>query len=318
LLSDDEKEKLKAFASKSKGGDFSVRYVGVIEYDHKKRWAIKGADGAEVHLDFVRDGSSWLLNSVFFPSSENTAIANKGSDALGVADVFIRNLLTQDFEEALKFVDKTSVSDVQIAGLCIMFEEAKYLLNEDKPLNSLFLRNNLAAFTVNLVNADDLSKGQLELAMLRDHEEAPWRVSELNVQKLLSAYIDKVSGGDSYYTPLIKNPQGGDRLALFFEFNDGKLTPRAKRQLDVVASLLITSEGKKLTISGHTDAIGSDDYNKTLSLERARSVREYMTSKGLKDDQINISAFGESKPRGDNETDLGRRANRRTEIYLDF
>ena len=318
-LSEDAKRAILEFGANNKGEPLSLRNVGVLEFDKKKRWAIMGGDGQELHIDVLKtEGGHWKISSATVPTAENTALANKDGDALATADVFIKNLLNQNFDEALKFVDKKSVSDVQIAGLCIMFEEGKYKLNSQKPLNSLFLREGLAAFTVNLLESEDLSKGQLELALQKNGNDEAWKVSELNIQKLLKSYIDKVSDGDSYYTPLIKNPQGGDRLALFFEFNDDSLTLRAKSQLDIVASLVKSSQAKKLTLSGHADAIGSDGYNKSLSYERAKSVSDYLIAKGLKRDQIELSAYGETKPRSDNETDQGRRANRRTEIFLDF
>lgn len=199
-----------------------------------------------------------------------------------------------------------------------MFEEGDYILNPDKPLNSLFQREGIAAFTVNLLDPSTEQKAQIEIALEKDKTDSSWKVSELNIEKLLRSYISQVSGGDAYYTPMIKNPQGGDRLALYFEFNEGQLSTRAKRQLDIIAALLRTNISKRLTLSGHADAIGSDGYNTALSLARAESVRDYLISKGLLPMQIKLLAYGESMPRGDNETDEGRRANRRTEIYLDF
>ena len=75
---------------------------------------------------------------------------------------------------------------------------------------------------------------------------------------------------------------------------------------------------------GHTDALGSNEYNNKLSVNRADVVRKYLLTLGVPESQMIAQAEGETKPRRPNvKTDgeddpSGRRANRRTEIYLDF
>jgi OOP family OmpA-OmpF porin len=91
-----------------------------------------------------------------------------------------------------------------------------------------------------------------------------------------------------------------------------------------VAAILKTDPVKKLTLSGHTDSKGTDDYNKSLSMRRAEAVREFLLDAGVEADQVVTLAKGDSEPRRPNVTESGednpegRRANRRTEIYLDF
>ena len=100
--------------------------------------------------------------------------------------------------------------------------------------------------------------------------------------------------------------------------------PRTEKQLDIVAGLLKLDSGKKLTLSGHTDSLGTDHYNNTLSVRRAEAVEKYLLGAGVPRTQIVALAEGEAKPRLPNQTETGednpsgRRANRRTEIYLDF
>ncbi len=297
----------------------SLRQVGVLEFGKKSRWAIAQPDGTEVQIDVLKlpDGT-FKVSAVNLPQATSVEGPSKDDDALTTADDFIRKLLTQQFEPALAYVDSTTIAEAQIAGLCIMFEEGQYALNDRTPLSALFLRDGASAFAVNLIEAGSNQKGQLELAVTRESKEQPWKVSELNMEGLIRSYIARVAGGDAQYTPLIKNPQGGDRLALYFDFNDGDLTPRAKKQLDIIAALLKSSRAKKLTLSGHADALGSDSYNRQLSFARAESVKAYLQAQGIQDSQIAVTAYGESMPRSSNDTDQGRRANRRTEIYLDF
>jgi len=153
---------------------------------------------------------------------------------------------------------------------------------------------------------------------------AKWIVSEINLNQLLADYARRVAGGDLYYTPLVKNPGGGDTLALYFEFDEAEMNPRTRRQLEIVTLILRSDPGKKITLSGHTDALGTVDYNNSLSSRRAEVVRDYLIKAGVDVRQIVTVAKGASQPRRPNITETGvddpegRRANRRTEIYLDF
>lgn len=72
----------------------------------------------------------------------------------------------------------------------------------------------------------------------------------------------------------------------------------------------------KLSITGHTDAIGSDDYNKTLGYRRAKSLQYYFESKGMLSNRIIIDSKGEDKPADNNNTNSGRANNRRAEITI--
>lgn len=133
-----------------------------------------------------------------------------------------------------------------------------------------------------------------------------------------------VAGGDIHYSPLVKNPQGGETLALYFGFDEDGMNPRTRRQLEIVAHVLRADPGKKITLSGHTDALGTAEYNNSLSARRAATVRDFLISAGVSSTQIVTVAKGASQPRRPNVTETGeddprgRRANRRTEIYLDF
>jgi outer membrane protein OmpA-like peptidoglycan-associated protein len=69
-------------------------------------------------------------------------------------------------------------------------------------------------------------------------------------------------------------------------------------------------------VTGHTDYIGSDDYNYRLGQSRAESTRDYLISKGIPGQMITISSKGESTPIASNETNSGRAQNRRTEIEI--
>jgi outer membrane protein OmpA-like peptidoglycan-associated protein len=72
----------------------------------------------------------------------------------------------------------------------------------------------------------------------------------------------------------------------------------------------------KLTITGHTDAIGSDQYNQTLGYKRAQSVQHYYELLGMPLNKMHIASKGEKEPADNNATTKGRSNNRRTEITI--
>ena len=245
-------------------------------------------------------------------------------DALGIADAFLQAALRQDFEVAKSFVDGEQVSDATIAGLCIVFEEGRYRMRKKHPLRGLFNRDTTAGFLANVEDSEGAKAAQFGVNLQREQAGSPWQVVEVNLDQLLADYADRVAGGDVYYTPLIKNPNGGDTLVLYFDFDQDALEKRSERQLEIVTLRLQTDPEKKIRISGHTDAVGTEDYNQTLSLKRAEAVKRFLIESGVAPGQILTEALGKNRPRRPNLTDTGednptgRRANRRAEIYLDF
>jgi outer membrane protein OmpA-like peptidoglycan-associated protein len=69
-------------------------------------------------------------------------------------------------------------------------------------------------------------------------------------------------------------------------------------------------------IIGHTDNVGSDALNNTLSVNRAQSARDYLVGRGVSSSRISIDGRGEREPLADNATESGRARNRRIEIFL--
>ncbi|HEX5667779.1 MAG TPA: OmpA family protein, partial [Chitinophagaceae bacterium] len=87
-------------------------------------------------------------------------------------------------------------------------------------------------------------------------------------------------------------------------------------ELDRVVKLLNENPAIEIEMSAHTDAKGSDEYNYTLSDNRARSVMEYILSKGIAPGRIRSKGYGETKPVVSNDTDEGRQLNRRVEFTI--
>ena len=103
---------------------------------------------------------------------------------------------------------------------------------------------------------------------------------------------------------------------VFFDFDKYFLRPESFLELDRVVKLLNENPAIEIEMSAHTDAKGSDEYNYTLSDNRARSVTEYILSKGISPNRIRSKGYGETKPVATNETDDGRQLNRRVEFTI--
>ncbi len=109
------------------------------------------------------------------------------------------------------------------------------------------------------------------------------------------------------------------RICMFdikFEFDSYDLTLGSRNQLDRIVKLLKEYPKYNLHVGGHTDSIGSDEYNDQLSLNRASSVVNYLINSGISAERLSYEGFGERYPIESNGTDYGRHINRRVEFEL--
>ena len=103
---------------------------------------------------------------------------------------------------------------------------------------------------------------------------------------------------------------------IFFATGSYKLLAKSFPKLNEVVTILNENTTFKVQIDGHTDEVGKDDYNQTLSDNRAASVKAYLVSKGIAESRLASTGYGETKPIADNKTAAGRAKNRRVEMAL--
>ena len=103
---------------------------------------------------------------------------------------------------------------------------------------------------------------------------------------------------------------------IFFDFNKATLRPESKVELERVYTILTENPRMKVRIAGHTDSIGSEEYNQRLSEARAKAVYDYLISRGISADRLSYIGYGESRPIDTNETSEGRQNNRRVELEI--
>ncbi|MCP4109745.1 MAG: OmpA family protein [Desulfobacteraceae bacterium] len=102
---------------------------------------------------------------------------------------------------------------------------------------------------------------------------------------------------------------------LLFDFNKWDIKSEFYKNLDQVVSILEKNPGLNITIKGHTDNIGTKEYNMKLSEKRAKAVMEYFLKKGINKDRLASEGYGFTKPVGTNSTSEGRAKNRRVELH---
>lgn len=105
---------------------------------------------------------------------------------------------------------------------------------------------------------------------------------------------------------------------VYFVTASYKLSPKSYKALNNVAKLLNDDPDLRLSIEGHTDNVGNDAYNQTLSENRAASVRTYLINKGIAEDRLTSQGFGETQPVADNTSAAGRAKNRRVVMTVNY
>jgi outer membrane protein OmpA-like peptidoglycan-associated protein len=103
---------------------------------------------------------------------------------------------------------------------------------------------------------------------------------------------------------------------VLFDTGSYTLKPGAREKLAKISGILLAHPGLTLQIEGHTDSVGSDDFNQQLSERRADSVRDFLAENGVSASSITARGFGKAQPVATNDTADGRQRNRRVELVV--
>ena len=120
--------------------------------------------------------------------------------------------------------------------------------------------------------------------------------------------VDVIRNGDDL---ILRMPSG-----ITFPVDSYAIQPQFQQTLNEVAMTLATYNQTYIDVLGHTDSTGSDAYNQTLSVNRAQSVADYLSARGVARARIGVRGFGETQPIATNATEAGRAQNRRVEIKV--
>jgi outer membrane protein OmpA-like peptidoglycan-associated protein len=103
---------------------------------------------------------------------------------------------------------------------------------------------------------------------------------------------------------------------VLFRSGSFELLPGARERLAKVSGIILAYPSLHVAVEGHTDSVGSDEYNQNLSEQRAESVRDYFVQQGISGSAIEARGFGKTEPIASNDTPEGRQQNRRVELIL--
>ena len=103
---------------------------------------------------------------------------------------------------------------------------------------------------------------------------------------------------------------------VLFDFGKYTLRPGTREKLARVSGIILAHPGLRIEVEGHTDNVGSDEFNQKLSEQRAGAVRDYLVGAGVAAANVTARGFGEAQPVATNNTDQGRQQNRRVELVV--
>jgi len=103
---------------------------------------------------------------------------------------------------------------------------------------------------------------------------------------------------------------------VLFDTGQHTLKPGAREKLAKVSGIVLGHPGLMMEVEGHTDSVGTDDFNQSLSERRAEAVKNYLTQQGIPANTIRSKGFGEAQPVASNDTAAGRQQNRRVELVV--
>lgn len=103
---------------------------------------------------------------------------------------------------------------------------------------------------------------------------------------------------------------------ILYDVDKANLKPAAKQNINELSEILKKYDDTNILIEGHTDDSGSDEYNQTLSEQRAASVSDYLSSLGIANSRITTTGYGELQPVADNSSAAGKTQNRRVEVAI--
>lgn len=116
--------------------------------------------------------------------------------------------------------------------------------------------------------------------------------------------------------PSTEVSSGSVSKTILFEFDKSLVKKESFGELESMVNLLQTNPSFKLSLEGHTDALGTEVYNVDLSKNRVNAVKDFLIMNGINADRIIIKHFGETQPKTSNDTPLGRKDNRRVDVMI--
>jgi outer membrane protein OmpA-like peptidoglycan-associated protein len=267
--------------------------------------------------------------------AENSRDLARNETARVTADAASQRIIAQNESDRMKRESDARVSAAQAEADRLKRENDATLVAAQTEADRL-KRENSATLAAALTEADRL-KSENDAKMAAAQTEADRLKRENDAQRLSAQEdLDRVSKE--------KQKLEADRVALraqlllqfntilqtrdtarglivnmsdvLFDTAKFSLRPEAREKLAKVAGIVSGHPGLSLAVEGHTDSVGGDEYNQTLSEQRGGSVRDYLVRQGMAGGSVTSNGFGKTRPIASNDTAAGRQQNRRVELVI--
>ncbi|UOG77043.1 OmpA family protein [Hymenobacter tibetensis] len=166
----------------------------------------------------------------------------------------------------------------------------------------------------------DAENGDYTVVLNEGRQYAMYAAADKYLMKSLSFdYSDKRNFDPLTLDIYLEPVRAGRSIVLnnlFFDTNQYELKPKSRTELNRLVGFMKQYPEVQVEVSGHTDDVGSDDDNLSLSQNRAKSVYSYLVSQGVKAERLRFKGYGESKPLVANDSDSRRQQNRRIELRI--
>ena len=106
------------------------------------------------------------------------------------------------------------------------------------------------------------------------------------------------------------------RNEILFDFDSASLRSESRETLRELAGVLARYPDQSVSVAGHTDSVGSDDYNQNLSEQRAAAVKDFLVAQGVPRSRVAAYGYGETRPVSSNTSADGRQLNRRVQVFI--
>lgn len=241
---------------------------------------------AFANLQGYFQNGKFVLGGIIPDETMRAKLMQLAEKAFGAGNV-IDQLSIDPSVQLPDFLEKAVVVFLGLKGI----DEAGFLIDEVK----FVLKGKVATDTIKSRLGAELTKVLAPLSVQNDLQ-------------VLTAIVSKPSL-DELRTFFNNSP-------IEFEFRSSRLTNRARKTLDRAFELIKQVPEAKIELAGHTDNIGSRDFNMRLGKARAISVRLYLLEREIEPERLTVKSYGETQPKASNDTEEGRQRNRRVEFRL--
>ena len=333
------------------GTDINTEYdedSPFIDYDHKTLYFSsrggKGMGGYDIFkAEYDSTSNSWvdILNlgypmntpddDIYFVGTKDGKkgyFASVREDGMGYTDIYVVTVPYTDIDTQERLgprnyiakgqTDSTESTSAQAVNLRISVND----YDDGTPLDAIVRLRRISDNVVFNVSSNETGKF---LARVSHAEEAEYMLSmekDGYLFKNISITIPAATGETQTISrtfELNKLQVGLSSILrnIYFDFDRFTLKPESFVELNKLESLLAGNPNMRIEIAGHTDYIGSDGYNNSLSVKRANSVVEFLINKGIDAGRVEPKGFGKTRPIASNDDEEdGRELNRRVEFII--